>query len=248
MSPAASTGVTSAPAPRSALRNAVPPVLLLATVFVVNLAETALENQWWPTATDRALEFASALQWAEGGAVFQNHDVTNPVAKYGFSIAYFFLFPMLGVATAWGLARHRNPRALQHFAVALSVDYALSLPFFLAFPVPERWAYPNASAILLSDLWSTRLIEWFRPMSALDNCFPSFHTSMTVVMVLCCYLSRLPLRTMAIPLGAMVLASTYALGVHWVGDVVAGTAIGLISVAVATRVLDLRAAPFAAAH
>jgi hypothetical protein len=35
------------------------------------------------------------------------------------------------------------------------------------------------------------LIEWFRPMSGLDNCFPSFHTSLTVVIVLTCHLYRL---------------------------------------------------------
>jgi len=37
--------------------------------------------------------------------------------------------------------------------------------------VPERWAYPESHAVLLSDLWSTRLIETIRPISGLDNCF-----------------------------------------------------------------------------
>jgi len=45
--------------------------------------------------------------------------------------------------------------------------------------VPERWAYPESHAVLLSDLWSTRLIETIRPISGLDNCFPSFHISGT---------------------------------------------------------------------
>jgi membrane-associated phospholipid phosphatase len=33
----------------------------------------------------------------------------------------------------------------------------------------------------------------------------------------------------------MVLLSTYSLGIHWVGDIVAGTALGVISMAIAHR-------------
>jgi membrane-associated phospholipid phosphatase len=211
-------------------------VLLLVVVFIVNLAETALEGRWSPTVTERGLELASALHWLEGSAAFENHDVTNVIAVYGYSIAYFVLFPLLALAVGWALARRRDPGAFRTYAFAIATAYALSLPFFLLFPVPERWAYPDASAILLSDLWDSRLINTFRPMSALDNCFPSFHTSMTVVAVLCCFVHRVGFRWTIVPLGVSILLSTYSLGVHWIGDVIAGTAIGVISVAVACRI------------
>lgn len=190
---------------------------------------------------DRGLEFASALHWLEGGYTVENPDVTNMWAKYGFSIAYFFVFPALALVVAWVLARRPERQPFRTFALALAIDYGISLPFFLWFPVPERWAYPDSNAILLSGLWSSSLIESFRPISALDNCFPSFHTSMTVVIVLCCYLFRVGFRATSVPLGAMVLLSTYALGVHWVGDVIAGTLVGVISVAVAWRLTPTRA-------
>ena len=122
------------------------------------------------------------------------------------------------------------------------IDYLCSVPFFLLFPVPERWSYPDAGAILLSDLWDSRLIEAFRPMSALDNCFPSFHTSMTVIVLLCCFIYRVGFRVTMIPLAAMVTMSTYTLGVHWAGDVIAGTALGIISVAAGCRLAE-RGAP-----
>jgi membrane-associated phospholipid phosphatase len=149
---------------------------------------------------------------------------------------YFFAFPALAIVVAWALARRREAAPFRTFAWALAVDYAISLPFFLFIPVPERWAYPDSNAILVSDLWSSKLIEAFRPMSALDNCFPSFHTSMTVVIVLCCYVYRARFRTAALFLGAMVIASTFALGIHWGGDIVAGLAVGIVSVALACRV------------
>jgi membrane-associated phospholipid phosphatase len=218
-----------------AARGKLTALLVLLFVFVVNLGQTALEGRWSPTVTARGLEFASALHWFEGGSIFENHDVTNVIAVYGYSVAYFVLFPILVLAVAWALARQPDPRAFRTYAFALGADYALSLPFFLLFPVPERWAYPDAGAILLSDLWDSRLIEAFRPMSALDNCFPSFHTSMTVVLVLCCFVYRVPFRLTSVPLGALVVLSTYSLGVHWLGDVIAGTAAGFVSVALACR-------------
>lgn len=210
-------------------------LLVLVLVFVVNLGETALEGRWSSAVSSRGLEFASALHWLEGGSTFDNHDLASAVSVYGYSVAYFVLFPVLVVAVAWALARRSDPRAFRTYAFALAADYAISLPFFLLLPVPERWAYPDAGAILLSDLWDSRLIEAFRPMSALDNCFPSFHTSMTVVLVLCGSLHRLSFRVTAVPLGAMVVLSTYSLGVHWVGDAIAGIGVGLVSVAVACR-------------
>jgi membrane-associated phospholipid phosphatase len=227
-------GAAAIDVPRRASRRGLAALLLLAVVFVFNLGETALEERTSSTVTSRGLEFASALHWLEGAAPFENHDVSNVVSVYGFSVAYFIVFPLLILATALALVR-KGPHAFPTYALALAIDYACSLPFFLMFPVPERWAYPDANAILLSDLWDSRLIEAFRPMSALDNCFPSFHSSMTVIVILCCLVFRVGFRLTAIPLGAMVLLSTYALGVHWMGDVIAGTALGIISVALACR-------------
>ena len=38
-------------------------------------------------------------------------------------------------------------------------------------------------------------------MSGLDNCFPSFHVSMTTVVILTCYLFRVRLRLSVLALG-----------------------------------------------
>jgi len=211
------------------------PVLLLLAAFSLNLIETAYEAHRSVGVTGRGLAIASGMHWLEGGSAFENHDVSNVVAVYGFSTAYFVVFPLFVLITGIVLARQADSRPFRAFGFALAIEYACSLPFFLLFPVPERWSYPDANAILLSDLWDSRLIELFRPMSALDNCFPSFHTSMSVLIVLCCFVYRLEFRYLTIPIAAMILLSTYALGIHWVGDIVAGSALGVISMAAAHR-------------
>ena len=86
---------------------------------------------------------------------------------------------------------------------------------------------------MLSDLWAPKLIELFRPISGLDNCFPSFHVSLTVVIVTLAFLYRLRFRWVALWIGALIVLSTAVLGIHWMTDIVAGLATGALAVALA---------------
>jgi membrane-associated phospholipid phosphatase len=90
---------------------------------------------------------------------------------------------------------------------------------------------------LLSDLWAPELIEVFRPISGLDNCFPSFHVSLTVVMVAFAFIYRLRYRWSALWIGLLIGFSTSVLGIHWLTDIAAGLATGILAVAVA-RLMD----------
>jgi serine/threonine protein kinase len=220
---------------RSKLRLHRIPLLMLGAVFAVNLLETAIETairDRWGIGRELGFHLARAAHWFEGSKTVEAYDAASPVVVYGYSMAYFFAMLVLVVATGWALARAgREP--FRVFALAVTVDYAISLPFFLFFPVPERWAYPESGAILLSDLWAPGLIEVFRPISGLDNCFPSFHVSLTVVMVVLAFLYRLRYKWSALWVGLLITLSTSVLGIHWLTDIAAGLATGILAVAVA---------------
>lgn len=213
------------------------PLLLLAGVFVINLVETTIETSvrnHSGIGRDLGFQLARAAHYFEGGLTFSGWDAASPLVVYGYSIAYFFVLLLLVVGTGWALARRPDPRPFRIFALAVAVDYAVSLPFFLFFPVPERWAWPDSGAILLSDLWAPQLIEFFRPFSGLDNCFPSFHVSLTVVVVGLCFNEQLRFRWASFWLGVLVVFSTVVLGIHWLTDIVAGLAVGVLAIAVAS--------------
>jgi len=212
--------------------------LVLGLVALANWVETAAENlaRAGPALAGRFTDpIARAMQWLEPGVSFEHHDATNMLAVYGNSVSYFFVFPLLGLGTALTLARRREITPFRVFCLAVVLVYLISLPFFLLFPVPERWSFPGSEATLLSDLWSSRLVETVRPISGLNNCFPSFHVSLTVVIVLCCYLFRVRLRTTVLCLGLTVVLSTFVLGIHWTADIAAGLATGILGVALARR-------------
>lgn len=215
-------------------------LLILAGVFVVNLVETNLETairNRTGLGQELGIQLARAAHWFEGSVTLEGWDGASPLVVYGYSAAYFFLPLLLGMAVAWSLARRSQVRPFRHFADSVAVAYAVSLPFFLFFPVPERWAWPDSGAILLSDLWAPTLIEVFRPISGLDNCFPSFHVSLTTVVVGSCFVEHLRFRWAALCIGLLVIISTVVLGIHWLTDVVAGLATGVLALAGA-RLLD----------
>ena len=219
------------------LMNRVGLAMLIGLVFVANIVETATEDWLKKTrglGAERAYDLSYASHQLEHS--FEFHDATNLVAAYGYSLSYFFIYPILGVAVAIALARRPRIRGYRVYMLALSIDYLLSLPFFLFWPVLERWAYPRSGAMLLSDKVTEALIEAFRPMSGLDNCYPSFHTSMTVVMVAVCFLYKVRFRVTSLLLGTTIVLATYALGIHWVPDIIAGIGVALASVALAVRV------------
>jgi membrane-associated phospholipid phosphatase len=211
--------------------------LILGAVFAVNYVETFAET-WLKNMYGIGLSWGHlitvAFQQFENNLSFENHDATSWVAVYGYSIAYFFFLPVLGVLVAACLARRKNIAALRALCLAIAFDYLVSLPFFLFFPVPERWTSADSAAILLSDEWSSQLIEVIRPLSGLDNSFPSFHVSLTVVIVLICFVFKFRFRITAAVLGSLVVISTFILGIHWLPDIIAGFAVGTLSVLLAT--------------
>jgi len=211
------------------------PLVLIGGVFVLNLLETNIETvvrERWGVGRELGFHLARAAHWFEGATTVEAYDTASPVVIYGYSMAYFFAILLLVLATGWALYRAgREP--FRVFGFGIAADYAFSLPFFLFFPVPERWAWPESGAILLSDLWAPGLIEVFRPISGLDNCFPSFHVSLTVVTVILCFHYRLRFRWTALWVGLLIILSTSVLGIHWLTDIVAGLATGSLAAAIA---------------
>lgn len=221
-------------------------VALLLVVFLVNLGETWLETSSRTGSPISAADHhgAYAMQQFEPRFIdFEFHDRTAAWAMYACSISYFILFPLLGVAVMISLARREGIAPFRVMCLAIAADYLISLPLFLMFPVPERWAYPESHAILLSDQWSSALITAIRPMSALNNSFPSTHVSLSVIIVAVCWLFDVRLRRTVTALGMTVVLATFVLGIHWLADIIAGVTVGLLSVGLAWRWTDTTERP-----
>jgi membrane-associated phospholipid phosphatase len=213
------------------------PTLLLGVVFVLNLLETRFDALFTPLklGADAGYPIAEAFRWFERNLSFESHDTVGAIAIVGTSLSYFLLFPVICVLVAWALARRSDPVPYQTISLGVAINYVISLPFFLFFPVPERWTFPATDAMLLSDKLSDRLIEIVRPISGLDNCFPSFHVSLMTLAVAACFMFDVPLRRSILAIGMTVVLATFILGIHWIPDMLAGFAAGGASLLLAYR-------------
>ena len=55
---------------------------------------------------------------------------------------------------------------------------------------------------------------------------------------------RVPMRVSALALGATIVLSTFVLGVHWLPDMMAGAAVGIASLLLASRIVHRGRSPF----
>ncbi len=215
-------------------------IWILVALFLFNFAETKVEEMLKGQDTfDRGYKIARAFDQMEGGIRFQNQAPPSLKAIGGYSFSYFLVFPLLLLGTAAVLVRRKQVRPFRVFTLALTTNYLLSLPFFIFFPVPERWAYPAANATLWSDLLSTHLIEIIRPISGLDNCFPSVHVSFSIITLIVAYRFGLRFRHSIACLALTVVLSTFALGIHWLPDLAMGSVMAALSFGLAS-VVDRR--------
>jgi membrane-associated phospholipid phosphatase len=170
------------------------------------------------------------------GAVLQR--LASPGATWVFSFAYIVLFPTIMLAPVLLAAAGAGVPACRAFLKAIIINYAVCLPFYLLAPVKEMWAgNPDHVRLLLDDV-SPRIIEAYRSTSALDNCLPSFHVSLSVtVAILAWRTGPRAFSAATVCAAALVVVGTIYLGVHWLTDVAAGVLLGITAAVAAGREL-----------
>ncbi len=159
---------------------------------------------------------------------------TWPPLTWYLAWAYIIVFP---AQVPWAMAVfdylgkvRRNISLL----IGYLMNYLLVLPFYIFFPVRECHVFSTGGGepfvrLRLDDL-SPEIMTVLRPMSGIDNCFPSFHTSLAVTVML--FALRSGHRAFGAVMTVMtvsVIVATMYLGVHWVTDVGAGIVVGVLA-------------------
>jgi membrane-associated phospholipid phosphatase len=152
------------------------------------------------------------------------------------AIFYLVVFQSAMIASVAIYTHHQNMKLFYAFCVALLLNYFLAVPFYLFVPVNEVWFVHPQVRFLLLDVFPAFERE-YRPLSGLNNCFPSLHTSISITIALLA--SKSGIRRWAIFTwinAAIILFSIFYLGIHWFTDMVAGIALAVFSAAVGLKV------------
>ena len=184
-------------------------------------------------------DFTTLFLQIEGPATALFQTLHAPWLTYGLAGIYLYVFPVMGLVAVLA-TYHGKERDLARMLFWGTVfNYVLILPFYILVPVSERWAAGDGEVQFLMNQISPFLIEGLRPLSGLNNCFPSFHCSLALTFAL--LLSRSEnrrLRRTMVVLTALVVISTLYLGFHWVIDVFAGVVFAAVCTLLATWAVE----------
>lgn len=157
-------------------------------------------------------------------------------------IVFFYIFMLQSVlAASLGVyLLDKNRVMLYATCYTIMLVYAAAIPFFLYFPINEVWSYaPAGVRFTMLDVFP-RFEQEYRPLSGLNNCFPSLHTAISVSTAILAYRSG-NRRWMAITAvsAAFIVFGIFYLGIHWMIDMLGGALLAVVSTSVAVQLAKL---------
>ena len=149
---------------------------------------------------------------------------------------YVILLQSLLVASIGVFASQRNRVFLFATCLTLLLNYAIAIPFFLFFPINEVWSYAPAGVhFYMLEAFPT-FEQIYRPLSGLDNCFPSLHTSISVSMAILAVRSgNRRLAITACTLAVAIIFTIFYMGIHWLMDMTGGLLLASLATTIAVR-------------
>ncbi len=208
--------------------------ILAANYLYLELGVDDVCNEWIGAAGGR--DYTAAVHRFEGEFVSRLQGaLASPPLTWFLGFVYVVVFPCLVITLLFVFYHLRQRRGLAMLLIGYALNYLLALPFFLWFPLREvyhHYSYDLGSQgvrLLLDDIHPV-VMEAYRLMSGLDNCFPSFHTSLGVTLALLAWhTGRTRFAWLMTFLGAANALSTLYLGIHWGIDVAGGLALALVA-------------------
>jgi membrane-associated phospholipid phosphatase len=217
-----------------------PYFLAMLSLIAFNYIETYLD----PRITGLfGLNFTHLVSSVEGGIVqrIQSLSPKNPIALSYFSFMYFLMLMTLLFSSPILYLYMGREDLVRMISLGYLLTYLFAFPFYIFFPVDEVWTY-SEHVPLLSNAISPMLAESMRGASAINNCFPSLHTSFSILLAFTASLSGIRGYTILVWVSASsIIFSTIYLGVHWVVDVVGGMMLAAIVISI--LLLDRRRRP-----
>jgi membrane-associated phospholipid phosphatase len=205
------------------------------SVVFIDVALTAVDHEFTDAVLkSRGQDFTSLIWAMEGDLVKHFQTWTWTPLTWVMGWAYIIVFPAM-VPWAMAVFDHLGEvRKNISLLIGYIMNYLLVLPFYIFFPVRECHVFSSPEGegfvrLALDDVHPA-IMTILRPMSGIDNCFPSFHTSLAVTVAL--FAIRSGRRAFAVVMTAMAAAiifSTVYLGVHWLTDVGAGIIVGVVA-------------------
>jgi len=210
--------------------------LAMLAILFFNKMELWLESQMV-----KKTDFTSMIYGLEGNfAALLQRMFENSVLTQISVFFYVVVFPCLMVVSIAIYTYRKQYKLFYAVCYALMFNYMIAIPFFLFFPVQEVWHFHPGVRFLMLDVFPSFESE-YRPMSGLDNCLPSLHTSISVSMAIIAARSgNLFWKWFTRLTAGFIIFTIFYLGVHWISDMAGGILLALLASHLALRISEGR--------
>jgi membrane-associated phospholipid phosphatase len=208
--------------------------VLLVSILMLNKIELWVEGQM-----DKPADFTPFIYRFEGDIVYWIQSLTQ-VGWLTWTLSFFYIIVFTAmIAVSIGVYTYeKQPQLFYALCYGLMINYFVAIPFYLFLPVQEVWSYLPKVQFLMLEFFPT-FETHYRPLSGLDNCLPSLHTSVSVTMAMIALQSGNRLWRLMAPLFAgIIIFSIFYLGIHWVVDMATGLILGLVAATISLRVAE----------
>lgn len=204
-----------------------PYILIISVVVIVHMLEVNLID---PIITEGVgYDYANTIQSIEGDTVFWFSQHWTPALLYFFVIMYIAVYPFtLWFAPTYFLMLDQK-KSMKALAYGLLLIYIIALPFYLFIPITNVYTFYETSSALETVLPSVE--TFFYSTTTNNNCLPSLHTAMTILVAYSVSLTGNKKFTyFAYFCMVSVIISVIYLSIHWILDVICGAllAVGVI--------------------
>jgi membrane-associated phospholipid phosphatase len=202
-------------------------------------------------------DYTPLLYNLEGNAVERIQEALwNPVSTYYFAFMYMVMYVVTFYLSIFLHIFLDEERVVRMLVTGYVTVYLVALPFYVLFPVNEVWVtsaryheFNVAEGLPIYDYNSVRGVLYeLGPtnnqasyiMNSLDNCFPSLHTAISVLVTLVMFDNRRRSWGLITAwIAGSIIVGIFYLGTHWVIDMLAGLVVALFALYVA-RNLEYR--------
>ncbi|PWV91984.1 PAP2 superfamily protein [Paenibacillus cellulosilyticus] len=193
--------------------------IALLAILYLNKSEMRIERNM-----DYTVNFTHWFKSIEGSFVANlQHTFENSALTTGLVFLYVVGLQALIIASI-GVYSYRSKSKEMYYATcyAIMLNYLIAIPFFLFFPINEVWSFdPNVRFLMLEAF--PKFETEYRPLSGLNNCFPSLHTSiLTTLAILSVKSGNKKWAVLVCTCAVLTIFSIFYLGIHWLIDMCGG--------------------------
>ncbi len=173
----------------------------------------------------------------EGDIVGNFQAIMLPGITYFSMFIYLIGFPFILIFTFIVFFSTLKIEQLQEYAIGIIIIYMVAFPFYIFMPVKVTGYSLSGVFPLLYELHPV-IDSGLRSVDPyLDNCFPSLHAALSILaMLLIVFRTDLKaLKVMSFVLVLLIQFTIFYLGIHWISDFIAGTALAFLAYFISTR-------------